>query len=245
MPEAGLLIDAGLSGRETERRLAQIDVSPDCLLGICLSHEHGDHTAGIGVLHRRYGIALYANKGTIEGVSRNRKLRDLPWNIFHTGSAFQVGPLVVDPFSVSHDAMEPVGFVIRGGDATIGIVTDMGIATSLVRERLKACDAVVIESNHDETMLGDAERPWYLKQRILGRQGHLSNKGAAETVAEIAGPRLSHVFLAHISDDCNRRELALEVITTKLRDGGHDHVGVSCSFPDRISDLWTLPPRSG
>jgi phosphoribosyl 1,2-cyclic phosphodiesterase len=233
-----ILIDAGLSGKETERRLGDIGVSPESIRGICLSHEHNDHTSGLRVLHRRYEIPLFANAGTVEAVSRDPKLSELPWQVFTTGSSFTLGDLSVEPFSVAHDAYEPVGFVVRCGAARAGVVTDMGVVTTLVRERLKECQVVIVEANHDEDMLQSAERPWSLKQRIAGRQGHLSNRHAAEMLAAIAGPKLSHVFLAHLSADCNREDLAVQTTRETLGRTGNEHVKVSCAYPDRVSEIW-------
>lgn len=236
-----ILIDAGLSGRETKQRLDQIGIPIAEVRGICLSHEHNDHTSGLRVLHRRHQIPIYANSGTVEAMGRDARFADLQWRVFTTGSAFEIGELRVEPFSVSHDAYEPVGFVVSSGRARVGVVTDMGVVTTLVRERLRGCQAVVIEANHDEQMLMDAERPWSLKQRIMGRQGHLSNQRAAEMLAEIAGAELRQVFLAHISRDCNRHELALEAARHTLAGVGHSQVAVSCTFPDRVSDVWAGP----
>lgn len=238
-PDSRILLDAGLSGRAVEQRLAEIGVEPASIDGICVSHEHSDHTAGISVLHKRYGIPVYANSGTIEGMSRNDKLAALPWHIFSTGMPFSIGSFAVEPFSVSHDAMDPVGFIVQNGTVRIGVVTDIGIVTQLIRERLRGCDVIVLESNHDEFLLQEACRPWPLKQRIRGRQGHLSNDAAMEMLASIADQRLQHVFLAHLSEDCNRPDLALEAVRSGLKAAGLLHISVACCFPDRISEIWT------
>ncbi|MBU0676532.1 MAG: MBL fold metallo-hydrolase [Verrucomicrobia bacterium] len=233
-----LLIDAGLSARETTRRLAEIDVDVSSVGGICISHEHNDHIQGIRVLHNKHAIPVYANTGTIEGLRRDPKLAGLPWQVFSTGYSFQVGNLTVEPFSVPHDAYDPVGFVISCDHVCVGIVTDIGMVTNVVRERLRNCHAVVLEANHDENMLKDAPRPWYLKQRISGRQGHLSNRHAAEFLAEIASPLLEKVFLAHLSNQCNTGELALSETHAGLARTGRSGVSVSLTFPDHISELW-------
>ncbi|NIS12914.1 MAG: MBL fold metallo-hydrolase, partial [Thermoplasmata archaeon] len=175
----------------------------------CLSHEHGDHTYGLRALHTRHNIPLYANAGTIEGVQRDARLRALSWEVFDTGSAFAIGDLVIQPFSVPHDAYDPVGFTIRHERVQVGVLADMGAPTTVVREHLRSCRVVVVEANHDEQMLQESSRPWHLKQRIRSRQGHLSNESAATMLAEIAGPELDHVFLTHISDECNREDLAV------------------------------------
>jgi phosphoribosyl 1,2-cyclic phosphodiesterase len=233
-----ILIDAGLSGRETARRLEPLGVGLSAIRAVCVSHEHNDHTAGLGVLHRRHSIALYANGGTVEALSEDAAANGLRWNLFDNGQAFAVGDVVVAPFSVSHDARDPVGFVVSQGDVRAGIVTDIGMATALVRERLKSCQVIVVEANHDEQLLQNSKRPWHLKKRILGRQGHLSNEAAARMLAEIAGPHLRHVFLAHLSEECNRQDLALRTAERTLREHGHAGIRVSLTYPDRISEIW-------
>ncbi len=238
-----ILIDAGLSGRETARRLALIGAPLDSIKGVCLTHEHSDHTAGLAVLHTRSGIPLYANAGTIEALHKDDKLRNLKWQVFTTGADFNIGDLAITPFSVSHDAYEPVGFIVTADQARVGIVTDIGVCTHLVRERLRHCQVLVIEANHDERLLTDAQRPWHLKQRIAGRQGHLSNQHAAELIAEIADNELNQVFLFHLSLDCNRPELALKPTCEALRRRGLEHVQVNLTYADQISTIWSTETR--
>ncbi len=234
-----ILIDAGLSARAIGQRLESAGASAAAVRGICVSHEHSDHTTGLRVLHQKQGIPLYANRGTADALQRDPDLQGLPWQVFTTGSAFTIGDLSVEPFSVPHDAYEPVGFIIRCGDLRVGVVTDMGIATTLVRERLRGCRALVVESNYDEQMLRDCpNRPWHLKQRIMGRQGHLSNQGAAALLTEIATPDLDTVYLAHLSKDCNQPELAHRTAHDTLRTAGHHHIKVRLTYPDRISEPW-------
>ena len=240
-----ILIDAGLSGRETERRLEQIGVQPAEIQAICLTHEHSDHVAGLAVLSARYHMRLYANGGTVEALRRDERRGGLAWNVFTTGAPFQIGELAIEPFSVSHDAYEPVGFILTGGGARAGVVTDIGVSTHLVRERLRGCQVVVLESNHDEELLADAPRPEYLKQRIRGRQGHLSNRHAAEMLAEIAGTDLRQVFLAHISADCNLPELAAHTVGNILAEHGLQQVRVTTTFADRVSEMWRAGTPAG
>ncbi|MEI7881833.1 MAG: MBL fold metallo-hydrolase [bacterium] len=234
-----ILIDAGLSGRATGLRLAECGVSVESIQAICVTHEHSDHTSGLAVLHGGGRVKLYANHATIEGIeARVGADKKLQWNIFSTGSNFQIGDLSIDPFSVPHDAYDPVGFIIRCGGTRVGVVTDMGVVTGLIRERLRACNVLVIESNHDEQMLKDADRPWHLKQRISGRQGHLSNQHAAELLTEIAGPHLKSVFLAHLSSECNSPELALRTVVDALKKKGHPLVRVMVAPSERVSEIW-------
>lgn len=236
-----ILIDAGLSGRETGRRLEEIGASSEAIEAICLTHEHGDHTAGLVALQKSGRIRLYANSGTIEGIMAKPGAESLKWNVFANGAPFRVGDLDIEPFSVPHDAYDPVGFLIRCGDWCGGVVTDMGMATGLIRERLRACQVLVLESNHDEGLLKDADRPWHLKQRIRGRQGHLSNEHAAALIAEVGGPHLKMVFLAHLSGECNRPDLALKTVSDVLRAKAMTHVTVRIAPADRVSDVWVGP----
>ncbi len=236
--QTAILIDAGLSARRTEERLGGLGTSVANVQAICVSHEHQDHTVGLRVLHQRHRLPLFANAGTVDALKRQPALADLPWNLFSTGHGFAVGDLLIEPFSVPHDAYDPVGFIVRCGTARVGIVTDMGMVTSLIRERLRHCQALVIEANHDEMMLQTAARPWSLKQRIRGRQGHLSNQAAASLLAEIAHMGLQQVYLAHLSEDCNRPELAQASITDALAQAGQPHVRVCLTYPDRPSEVW-------
>jgi len=232
-----ILIDAGVSGKVTVERLRSIGVDPKSISAICLTHEHDDHKASVGILHRRFGMSLYSNSGTIEALNRSSKFTGLPWNVFSTGHAFEIGDLVLEPFRVPHDSYDPVGFVVSCGKARIGIATDMGMATELIRQRLKNCGALVLEANHDEIMLRDSPRPWSLKQRIAGRQGHLSNEKAGRLIVDVAGESLRSVILAHLSSDCNTPEVALQTVGQALKQGRVLNVELKMSYAKRASDV--------
>ena len=238
--ETRILLDAGVSGKEVARRLELIEEDPARIDAVCVTHEHGDHIASLGVLYRRFGMPMYANHGTLEVLSKTATLNGVPWSVFTTGEAFTVGDLSIEPFSVPHDSYDPVGFVINAGADRVGVVTDMGMATELIRQRLKGCRALVIEANHDEGLLRASNRPWSLKQRISGRQGHLSNAQAGELVVDVAGPWLETVFLVHLSSECNDPDLARNTVETALQEGGHGHVGVRLTYPERPSDVVSL-----
>ena len=236
-----ILIDAGLSAKQVTARLAEIGERPEDLDAICVTHEHGDHIAGIRVLQRKHAIPVYANGGTLQGIRAAQKgEHELICRQFTTGSAFAIGDVEVEPFSIPHDAYEPVGFVVRCGEVSVGMATDVGIVTGLIREKLRRCDVLVIEANHEESMVHEAPRPWSLKQRILSNQGHLSNRAAAELVAGIAGEGLTHLFLAHLSSDCNTPGRARRVFETVLAEAGHDHVTINLTDAARISELLEL-----
>lgn len=232
-----ILIDVGLSLRRIEQRLALLQRRVEDLCGVCLSHEHSDHISGVPVLCRRHPVPVYANSGTLEAARRAWNGFEPAWRVFETGRPFEIGDLRIEPFAVPHDAYDPVGFVISSGGARIGIATDIGMPTTLIRERLRGCHGIVLESNHDERMLRDSPRPWALKQRILGRQGHLSNRRAAELVAEIAGDTLRQVVLAHVSSECNAPDVAIGEMREALRARGCAHVGIAVA-DDHATAVW-------
>lgn len=230
-----ILIDAGLSARRTTERLAEIGERVEAIDAICVSHEHGDHIAGLRVLQKNHNIPVYANAGTFEGLGGG-----INGSRFTTGSPFSIGDFSIHPFPVPHDANDPVGFVFTAGTRTVGIATDVGMVTNALRERLRKCQAVVIEANHDETLLHEADRPWSLKQRIRGNQGHLSNRVAAALMAEIAGEGLEHLFLAHLSSDCNSPHQARTTFETVLTAAGHTHVTVRLTGAGCVSEILEL-----
>ncbi len=233
-----ILIDAGLSAKQVALRLEQIGVVPESISGICVSHEHGDHINGLRVLQKRHGIPVYANAGTLNGILRQPKADEIAVKVFQTGSPFEIGDIAIEPFSVPHDAYEPVGFRLQCSETAVGIVTDLGMATALVREKLRGCQAIIVESNHDEDLLLEAPRPWPLKQRIRSRQGHLSNSDAARLIAECATDALEHVFLSHLSSDCNTPDTALRTVASQLRLDGLGHISLEVSGARTISSVW-------
>ena len=233
-----ILIDAGLSAKQVALRLEQIGVAPESINGICVSHEHGDHINGLRVLQKRHGIPVYANAGTLNGIRRQPKADEIAVKVFQTGSPFEIGDITIEPFSVPHDAYEPVGFRLQCLETAVGIVTDLGMATALIREKLRGCQAIIVESNHDEDLLQEAPRPWPLKQRIRSRQGHLSNTDAARLIADCATDALEHVFLSHLSSDCNTPDTALRTVASQLRLDGLGHINLEVSGARTISSVW-------
>jgi phosphoribosyl 1,2-cyclic phosphodiesterase len=241
-----LLVDAGLSGRQIAGRLALVNRDMDLITGVVLTHEHSDHTRGLGVLCKSRALPVYANRLTAEAVAADPEWHDrvrISWRLFATGASFEVGDLLVESFSVPHDAYDPVGFVIRhpSTGVAVGVLTDLGHATKLVTERVRAMDALIVEANHDLKLLQeDAARPWATKQRIMSRHGHLSNDAAATLTGEVACDKLRHVFLAHLSRDCNRPELAREAVDQKLRAVGARHIAVAVASQDKPTATLTL-----
>lgn len=232
-----ILVDAGISCKEAERRLTEVGVDPESIQAICITHEHEDHISAIGVMQRKREVGLFANSATIEAINAAGKRSGLRWNVFEAGQCFAIEGFKIEPFSVPHDAYDPVGFRISDGTSRIGIVTDMGMATGLAREKLKECDVIVIESNHDSEMLKASGRPWSLKQRIGGRHGHMSNTQACELLEEIAAARLKAVYLAHISSDCNERDLAVRKARQVLDGKGLQSVSVEVTYASKATGI--------
>ena len=205
-----VLVDAGFSTRRLAGLLEELGQSLANIDAIFLTHEHGDHAAGLTGLARFPHIRVFANRATADAVQAGLRHRPL-WNIFETGATFRFRDLEVSSFAVPHDAQDPVGFLIAHGEddllsprRSLAWLTDLGHAPAHVRERIREADVLVIEANHCPQMLeADTKRPWSTKQRIGGRHGHLSNAAARELLSTIASPRWRHVFLAHLSRDCN------------------------------------------
>jgi phosphoribosyl 1,2-cyclic phosphodiesterase len=203
-----ILIDAGLSGIEIERRLNSKGLYPEDLDAIIVSHEHTDHIQGVGVLSRRFNLPVYMSskteKASVSQLGNVRVIKN-----FECGSPFMIKDLFIHPFSISHDAEDPSGFTINQNGTKIGIATDLGIATSMVKEHLKGCSLLVLEANHDEDMLINGPYPWPIKQRIKSRAGHLSNEASKNLLKELQHDRLKYVMLAHLSQTNNTPEKAL------------------------------------
>ncbi len=222
--EARVLVDAGFSGRQIRQRLAGIGRAPENLTAIFITHEHSDHITGLGALAGKLRIPVYCNRATKEEIER---ILGVPaeFRLFTTGGSFEVGDITVETFTIPHDAQDPVGFLLRTPTANVGFATDLGHVTRLVAERIRAAHALVLEANHDIKMLQDCpRRPWSLKQRILGRHGHLSNEAAADCTADIMTADLRHLYLGHLSSECNKPELARRVVQKRLDSIGATHV---------------------
>jgi len=210
-----ILIDAGLSGIEIERRLNSKGLYPEDLDAILVSHEHTDHIQGVGVLSRRFNLPVYMSSKTEKAaVSKLGTVRVI--KNFECGSPFIINDLSIHPFSISHDAKDPSGFTVNQNGTKIGIATDLGIATSMVKEHLKGCSLLILEANHDEDMLINGPYPWPIKQRIKGRTGHLSNEASKNLLKELQHDRLKYVILAHLSQTNNTPQKALSEVSRAI-----------------------------
>jgi phosphoribosyl 1,2-cyclic phosphodiesterase len=250
---ARVLVDAGFSPRQIRQRLATIGRTPENLSAILITHEHADHVSGLFGLAEKFKIPIYCNRDTQEAIVWSLKQRwnskrdplfdgmekttadfltKLEWRLFQTGDRFELDDLFVETFPIPHDAQDPVGFLLRTSGGNFGFVTDLGHMTKLVAERVRAANVLVLESNHDVRMLQDSHRSWSLKQRILGRHGHLSNEAAAQAAVEIMSDGLKHLYLAHLSRECNKPELALRVMTERMNQIGATHVQLQLASQD-------------
>lgn len=230
--ETRLLIDAGLSGRQIRQRLATISRAPESLNGILITHEHSDHISGLVGLAAKVNVPVYCNRLTKEAILSTFAVK-LEFRLFDTGASFEIGDVVVDTFSIPHDAYDPVGFLIRTLHGNIGFLTDLGHATKLVLQRVRSANVLLLEANHDMKLLQEnPHRPWSLKQRIMSRHGHLSNDAAADAAEEIMSAELRHLYLAHLSRDCNRPEIAHRVMTERLQKISATHVCAQVTSQD-------------
>lgn len=209
-----LLIDAGLSARELRRRLELIGVAAESLDALLITHEHGDHVRGLGPLVRQLELPVYLQADlarNLADVGHAKLVRE-----FVDGEDFTIKDLTICPFAVTHDSLAPVGFTLAGESGKLGVATDLGIATRLVIERLQNCQALVLETNHDEELLRDGPYPWALKQRVRSNHGHLSNNAGSALLRALLWQGLEKVFLGHLSETNNRPELALQAVDQVL-----------------------------
>ena len=232
-----LLVDAGLSALQLTARLLSCGVEPGELHGILLTHEHGDHTRGLEVFTRKYSVPILANTMTREVLRESLPLAT--WKTIPCGGTFQFAGFEIETFRVPHDAVDPMGFILRAGGAGLGVLSDLGHVTSLVRAKVQSLDALFVEANYDSHMLAsDTKRPWSTRQRIASRHGHLSNDQCAEIIAA-AGTALGHVVLGHLSRDCNSPDAALAAIRAALTAANCPHTTVTCACQDEPTPWFT------
>ena len=236
---ARVLIDAGLSGREIERRLDIVGEGAAELTALIVTHEHSDHIKGAGVLSRRYNIPVYMNRKTYES-GRNTLGKLLRKEIIQTGQHFEIEDLKVETFTKCHDAADPVGLVLSLNGVSLGLVTDLGKSTSLVEDRLQGCRALVMEFNHDPEMLDKGPYPPYLKRRIKGRDGHLSNEQGGELLRKLCHENLGKVVLAHLSEQNNHPEKAYKQAAEVLGKCGLGQTDIWVSRQDEPGPMFEL-----
>ncbi len=202
-----VMVDCGFGIRQAEARLERLGIAAAGIDAILVTHEHGDHIGGVFALARRHDILVCASHGTLQSVMRER-FASVRVTVCSSHARFAVGPVLVEPFPVPHDAREPMQFVFDDGMRRLGVLTDTGRSTAHIVDSLGGCDALVMECNHDEDLLEASDYPVPLKRRIRGDYGHLSNETAGEIVAALDRSRLRHIVAAHLSRHNNTPELA-------------------------------------
>ena len=239
-----LLVDVGISGKRTESGLNSLGLTGRDVDGILIPHEHADHIAGLGVIARKYGIPIYATGGTIQAIQKMKQVGEIDSDLFceiREDEKFIIKDLTVNPMRISHDAAQPVGFRISYGKKKVGICTDLGVYTDYTAECLKGMDALLLEANHDVNMLQVGPYPYYLKQRILGDRGHLSNENSGKLLCRLLHDGLQEVVLGHLSKENNLPELAYEAVRMEINMGDNPyHAGdfrMSVAKRDEVSRI--------
>ncbi|MDM8265726.1 MBL fold metallo-hydrolase [Limosilactobacillus pontis] len=239
-----ILIDAGLSGKRIENLMNKIDRSLKDVEAIFVTHEHGDHSHGVGVLARRYGMDVYANEGTWQAMAK--RVGKIPLEQKHVlapNKVADLGDMEIESFAVSHDAAEPQFYQVHHDNKTFCILTDTGYVSDRVAGTIRNADAYLMECNHDTEMLRMGPYSWPLKQRILGDEGHLSNEEGADALMDVIGPRTKEIFLGHRSQHNNMRSLAHLTVASMMEqhDFGVDHdFKLADAEPATPSQLITL-----
>lgn len=228
-----ILIDAGISLKALTERLSCLNVDISEIDAVLITHEHIDHIKGLGPLSKKWNIPIFANKDTAKAIA-DASPHKFQFKIFSTGEPFEFGDIEIHPFSVQHDAIDPVAFTFDLEGHKVGVCADLGFASSLVERRLQGCHYLYIESNHQPSMVHSSLRPAVYKQRVLSRQGHLSNEESAELVNAVYHQEMKHIYLAHLSSECNHPDLALKIMQDCLEPKGK-RVPVSIAMQDEIS----------
>lgn len=214
-----ILIDAGISCKRIKEGLEKLDISLGDLDGIFVTHEHSDHIAGLKTLLKKHDVPVFATRGTLAGIDNADKKGDMPdfdRRVIKADEKIALKDLVINPMSISHDALEPVAYRVSYGDKKIAVATDMGCYTDYTIDCLQGLDALLIEANHDVRMLQMGPYPYQLKRRILGDKGHLSNEKSGELLTKLLNDKMKGILLGHLSKENNLPELAYETVRVEI-----------------------------
>lgn len=217
-----LLMDVGISGKRTEAGLRELGLQMTDIDAICITHEHADHISGLGVLSRKYGVPIYATKGTVDAIKQMSslgKIEDSLFQVIRPDERCIIKDLSLYPMRTSHDAADPVAYRISHDGQKVGIITDLGCYNDYTVECLRNLDLLYLEANHDVHMLQVGPYPYYLKQRILGERGHLSNETAGKLLSRLLHDKMQAIVLGHLSKENNLPELAYESVRMEINMG--------------------------
>lgn len=223
-----VLVDAGVSGKRIEAGLNAVGLKTSEMKAILVTHEHIDHIAGLGVLARRYGLPIYGTKGTLDAVMQTSLVGIIDEALLHPvvpEEVFSIGDMQVRPLSISHDAADPVAYLLKNGERKAGVITDLGNYDDALVEKLQKLDILLLEANHDVRMLQTGRYPYPLKQRILGDRGHLSNELSGRLLGRLLHDKFKAVILGHLSKENNYEELAYETVRLEVTLGENPYKG--------------------
>lgn len=242
-----VMIDAGISGKHIEEGMNTYDYTTSDMDGVLITHEHSDHIQGLGVVARKYGLPIYATKGTADAILQSSSVGKIDPSLFHVieaGKTFFIGNLEIYPMSISHDAADPVAYLVSDGRHRVGVVTDLGYYDADIVSHMEGLDALLLEANHDIHMLQVGAYPYPLKQRILGERGHLSNETSGQLLGQILHDGMQHILLGHLSKENNYDELAYETVRLEISLGDNPYRGndfpIEVAKRDRPSSLIRL-----
>jgi len=234
-----LLIDCGISYKKFEELISLTDLDPSKIKNMLVTHEHADHIKGVGVVSRKLGLQVWATKGTTDAIYEKGILKDtdIPVANVEKYQTLEISGFQVTPFSLSHDAVDPVGYIIEVNEKKAVLLTDTGYVSRKVMEFVKGADLYIMELNHNVEMLHMSDRPWPLKQRILSDYGHLSNEDGAYVFSKLMTEKTRHVFLSHISQEANLPDLALMTMKGVLKERRVDttRLSIHMTYPLRPS----------
>ncbi len=239
-----LLLDAGISGKRIEAGLNEIGLKTSEMDGVMITHEHSDHIKSLGVIARRYGLPMYATQGTIDYIKENHSIGEVDSSLFHAvlpEVPFRIGDMTITPISTSHDAADPVAYIMRKEQKSMAVITDLGKYDENIVDRLQGLDVLLLEANHDVHMLEVGVYPYYLKQRILGEKGHLSNELSGQLLGRVLHDRFKKVVLGHLSKENNYPQLAYESVKAEVTLADNPYKGsdfpIEVAKRDEVSEL--------
>lgn len=239
-----LIIDAGISGKRIEQGLNSLGHKTSEMQGVLVTHEHIDHISGLGVIARRYGLPIYTTAGTMQAILNTKTVGKIDESLFHVivpDEKFMIGELEIEPIRISHDAADPVAYIVRSGGKSAGVITDLGTYDDYIIDKMQGLQVLLLEANHDVNMLQMGPYPYPLKQRILGDKGHLSNELSGQLLGNVLHDGFQAVVLGHLSKENNYAKLAYETVRLEVTMGDCPYTGndfpIQVAERDQVSEL--------